>query len=46
MDDGKKPATVRAKYLSAPERSYLVLPESGKLMGFGVTVRQILRIEI
>ena len=40
------PVTVGAKCLNAPERSYWVLPESGKLMGLGVTVRQILRIEI
>ena len=42
----RKLVTVRAKCLSAPERSYWVLPESGRLMWFGFNFRKMLRIEI
>ena len=42
----QKTVTVRAKCLIAPERSYWVPQESGRLMGFRVTVREILGIEI
>ena len=42
-DDGKKSVTVWEKYLSAPERSYWVLSENGIVIGFGVTLREILR---
>ena len=42
----KKLVAVWAKYLSASERSYCVRTENSMVIGFGVTIREILRLKI
>ena len=45
-DGAKTLVTVWAKYFSAPERFYWVLSENSMVKNFGVTIRNILRVEI
>ena len=45
-DDSKKLVTVRVTFLSAPEKPYRVLSENCMLLGLGVTVCEILGVEM